>query len=189
MRKYFVTVALCLVILEVVFMTWALSLPKITEQRPAVVMEVLDPSLRLYAPAWQREIGRRFPNAVGVLCHGGDHLNGVWDCTATNCMRYLTVQQVVKYEQKRYPDKVIVLLCCNGGHQRLGISGVYYAPDLVWLVPDHEYLPDSLDGKITLATTQPALKLTPLILYFPVPKTRWEENPTVVGNIFEFISE
>jgi hypothetical protein len=46
--------------------------------QPRVIMEVLDPSLEQFSTMWRDEIGRRFDNAVGVLCHGGDFVPGEW---------------------------------------------------------------------------------------------------------------
>ena len=43
---------------------------------PAVIMDVRDAALQQYAPLWQAEIQRRFPNAVALLCHGGTVQNG-----------------------------------------------------------------------------------------------------------------
>lgn len=98
-------------------------------------MEVLDPSLAQFAPMWQKEISRRFPNAVGVLCHGGEFVDGQWIVSAKAYGRDLTAQDIARFAQAHYPGKTIVLLCCNPGHLKLGIPGVYHFEDSVFLCP------------------------------------------------------
>jgi hypothetical protein len=106
--------------------------------RPGVIMEVMDPSLDQFAPLWQKEIGRQFNNAVGVLCHGGEFINGQWIVSAKNYGKYQTAQELIKHFQAEYPDRVIVLLACNPAHLKLGIPGVYYAHSSVWCIPDRQ---------------------------------------------------
>lgn len=132
---------------------------------PDVVMEVLDPSLRPYERLWQAEIGRRFHNAVGIMCHGGNHLDGTWDTSATNFNHVATLQQVVAMEQARYPNRTLIVIACNPGHLKLGISNVYYAPDNIWLEPDRDAMGEE-DAAI-----------------------RAVAYPNYVGSIFEFVKD
>jgi len=159
----------------------ALSLMAFHSSRPVprhgVVMEVLDPSLARFAPLWQKEIARRFPYAVGVLCHGGNFVGDQWIVSATSYGRNLTAQDIANYEKARYPGRVIVMLCCNPGHLDLGISGVYFATDSVWCVPDRA-LAENLEAGDRLLDSG----LEP-------PLNRWDENPGVVGNVYEMISD
>lgn len=176
---------------------------------PTVIMEVQDPSLAPYAAAWQREIGRRFPNAVGVLCHGGMFIDGQWITSARNMQRLTLATRVAEYEKERYPGRTIVMLCCNPGHLDLGVSGVYFARDNVWCVPDKDYNPADADGFATLCqaqhppfsqpvrplipTTRPVVKI-PLIPIAPFREDsftvlRSDLYPGGVGNIFEFVKD
>jgi hypothetical protein len=167
-----------------------------------VVMEVLDPSLEVFAPMWQKEIGRRFPNAVGVLCHGVEFVNGQWIVSAKAYGRDLTAQDIVRFEQAHYPGRTIVLLCCNPGHLKLGIPGVYHADDSVWCVPDRSLTPEMFreaNQKLAQctprcpcahrasATTRPTAELdSDDVIAQP---SRWETDPGVAGNIYEFIED
>lgn len=104
--------------------------------RPNIVMETLDPSLEQYEGMWAREISRRFDNAVGVLVHGGDFVEGQWIVGShAQPWRHVTpIQEVVKNIQKKYPGRTVVVLACNTGHLKLGIPGVFYAHSSVWCV-------------------------------------------------------
>lgn len=183
-----------------------------------VVMKVYDPTLERFAPAWQKEIARRFPNAVGILLHGGELMEGHWTVKTSETYR-TEAKEVVLENMRLYPGKVVVLLACNPAHLQLGVPGVYHATDSVWCIPDHALAPDALvdadtfDGPIPseplsfIPAGQPAgispfpwipgLSPAPevgkqpkvVIVYKSPPVTRWETNPTVHGNIFEFTAE
>lgn len=170
-----------------------------TAGQPAVVMEVMDPSLNQYAPLWQKEIGRRFSNAVGVLCHGGEFIEDEWIVGSPTYGRSAqTADSLVAHFQAKYPGRTIVLLACNPGHLHLHVKGVYHATDSVWCVPDRENgkagqdlaklgernddkrgLPDD-DGDQTPTEERghpaPEIKIN-----------RSDLEPNVVGNIFEFV--
>lgn len=144
--------------------------------QPAVIMEVLDPSLEGYAPLWKAEIGRRFPNAVGILLHGGDFVEGQWIVGGHISPRHVSpVREIVEHYQKLYPTRTIVLLACNTGHLSLGIPGVYYAKSSVWCVPDRAIpIADGFDYKATVDGGE---------------VTRASIDPDVVGNIYEFVRD
>lgn len=182
----------------------SLSGPSITARTPSVTVEVMDPSLTLYADAWRAEVARRFPDAVVILAHGGNFAGDQWICSALMFGRYSTVQDAVHFEQARYPGRTIVVLCCNPGHLKLGIPGVYYANDSVWCIPDREATSNGPEDRIKLQNTQPSTRPTtapatqpatpaPVVITHevikyistPRPKTRWEEDPTIVGSVFE----
>lgn len=164
---------------------------------PPVVMQVLDPSLEPFAPAWQAEIGRRFPHSVGILCHGGYFLEGQWITSSVQYQHLTTVQEVVKHVQAQYPDRTIVLLACNVDHHSLNIPGVYYAHSSVWCVPDRAITGSGLDRMMIdhpcppplPIATQPAYVVQPDADVVVAEKSRWESDPEVVGNIFEFVAD
>jgi hypothetical protein len=145
---------------------------------PQVVMVVVDPSLQPYAAMWQREVERRFHNAVAILVHGGDFVEGEW-IVGTSFMpgRHVTkATELVEHYKSIYPNRRIVLLACNTGHIPLGISGVYYSRSSVWLVPDRDLTPAMMiDGS-------GSEKLGPI---WP----RREIDQDAVGNIFEFVAD
>jgi hypothetical protein len=149
---------------------------------PGVIMEVADPSLEEFAPAWQQEIGRRFPNAVGILCHGGDFIEGEWIVSAKSFEHHVTMADLVRHYQAMYPDRTIVVLACNPGHLRMGIPGVYYAHSSVWCVPDRALTPDQFPAGEAMQTFDSGYEAS-------TATNRWASNPDVVGNIFEFIKD
>lgn len=155
--------------------------------QPAVIMEVLDPSLDQFAPMWRTEIGRRFPNAVGVLVHGGDFVENQWIAGVSFTPRHVTpMAEVVRFYQAKHPGRTIVLLACNTGHLKLGIPGVFYAHSSVWCVPDRGITPEMYsnglatermsDGSRGFEFSDPTL----------AQQARWEAEPDIVGNIYEF---
>lgn len=142
----------------------------VVSHAPRVDVVVCDPSLEQFANGWRQEIGRRFPDAVGVLCHGGEFIDGEWLVKVPSLnLPAMTADQVARHFQAKFPGRVIVLLACNPGHLHLHVAGVYHAEDSVWCVPDR------------LAGEHPELDDLRL--------GRWSDNPGVVGSIFEFVTE
>lgn len=144
--------------------------------QPAVIVEFLDPSLEQFVPAWKTEVGRRFNNAIVLLVHGGDFVEGEWVVGASIAPHHVTrIQDVVHRYQKLYPKRTMIVLACNTGHLHLGVPGVYYAHSSVWCIPDRGISPDmfkrsgqTLDGKTS---------------------SRRQADSDVVGNIFEFTAD
>jgi hypothetical protein len=153
--------------------------------QPAVVMVTLDASLDRYAPMWQKEVSRRFPNAVGVLVHGGNFVEDEWIVgTAISPGHVTHVQSIVKHYQELYPGRTLVLLACNPGHLKLGIPGVYYAMSSVWCVPDRQVEGGGLFGRLKMSDGEVGESSLPAVL-----AARSEGDPDVVGNVFEFVAE
>jgi len=151
---------------------------------PGVIMAVQDDSLEQYAPLWQKEIARRFPTkTVGILCHGGDFIEGQFVVKVANGDHsIMTAQDLVHHYQKLYPGYQLVLLACNTHALKLGIPGVYYSHSETWCAPDraieenpeNEFL--TLDKKLDGDTSVSH-------------KSRWELYPNVTGNIYEMVSD
>lgn len=159
----------------------------IERAQPGVIIETLDPSLEIYATMWQEEIGRRFDNAVGILVHGGNFVEGQW-VVGANLVPYRRVssaEDVVRHYQELYPGRTVVLLACNPGHLKLNIPGVYYAKANVWCVPDRHLAPSMFLSGVAFATLDSGF--APLSIADPV--TRWEFAPDHIGNIYEFVSD
>jgi hypothetical protein len=203
MRSRNIILAVMLLLFAGLFLSIGIFGHTHTPLGPPVVMQVLDPSLEPYAAAWQAEIGRRFPHSVGILCHGGYFVEGQWLTSSIEYRHLTTVQEVVKHVQTQYPDRVVVLLVCNVDHHILGIPGVYYAHSSIWCVPDRAITGSGLDQLKLCATHQlpiPVRKVTPDIQpvvqphqpdadYIVAEKSRWETDPEVVGNIYEFTAD
>lgn len=141
---------------------------------PSVIMEVYDPSLYKFEAAWRDEIDRRFDHAVGILVHGGDFVSGQWIVGASSqpWMHVTEVSKLVEEVKAKYPDRIVVLLACNPGHVHLNIPGVYYALDSVWCLPDRAITPEMFVGS-----------------WEPGEISRWQSDPNVVGNIYEFVTD
>ena len=164
-----------------------------TTSKPGVVMRVLDPTLEQFAPMWQQEISRRFPNAVGVLVHGGDFVEGSWvigDWQYRSGQHVRPVSAVVQEAQAMYPNRTIVLLACNPGHLKLNIPNVYYAPASVFCVPDRftdsvQVTPEMLTRTLLFGMRAKAEAAK----HRPALGGRWQQDEDIVGNIYEFSTD
>lgn len=138
-------------------------------QAGPVDMVCLADSLEWSVELWRSEIARRYPGAVGLVCHGGDM--GHWTLHPDHRRlvllptgpipfylqdRPFPVEQEIAVLRAKYPGRRIVLVVCNPGHYRLNIPGVSYALESVWAVPDRSLNPRS------------------------------QQHPEDVGNVFEF---
>lgn len=143
--------------------------------QPNVIVEVFDHSLDPFVPMWQKEVGRRFTNAVVVLCHGGDFLRGEWIVGSQPGSGHVeTVDAVLMRVQKQYPGRQVVLLACNTGHLTPKTKDVYYAMSSVWCVPDRGINgPDAIGSRRLTLDGQ--------------LENRWDGDSDVVGNIWEFV--
>jgi phenolic acid decarboxylase len=156
--------------------------------QPRVIMEVLDPSLEQFSTMWRDEIGRRFDNAVGVLCHGGDFVPGEW-VAGTSDQPWAHVSkmtEVVKKYQLRHPTRTVVLVACNTGHLKLGVPGVYYAASSVWCVPDRALTAGDFAHSMPRKLDDIEDFIKDLLKPSANTPTRWQIDPDCVGNIFEF---
>ena len=156
--------------------------------QPNVIVDVLDPSLEQYAPAWRTEVSRRFPtDTVAVLCHGGSVIKGSWIVYNHPGSNYAfeSIQDLIHEEQIRYPSRRIILLCCNPSHETLhGFPNVFYSAGSTWCIPDRAMTlensgnaTDKLDSEWDLIPAMPTR----------IP-TRWEQDDSASGNIWEFIN-
>lgn len=215
MKATKVRVLIILAIISVILTGYCLLTPNKpharTSAQPQVIMISLDISLQSYELRWQKEIERRFSNAVGILVHGTDDVQGEWIVgTAFAPGHKSNIKDIVETYSKIYPDRTIILLACNTGHLKLDMPGVYYATGSVWCVPDRQLRSNDLEKLRTLNDKKvapiepwwdmpkwdsvPRWDIIPNIPALPTPsvskpesKTRWETDPTAVGNIFEFI--
>lgn len=151
-------------------------------EQPNVVMEVLDPSLEVYSAMWQKEVGRRFSNAVVILCHGGDFVEGEWIVGSKPGSGHVEhIDQTIARVKALYPGRTVVILACNTGHLKPKIPGVYFAPSSVWCIPDRAITPEMFRNGIAFRTLndedEPASE----------SQSRWDSDPDVVGNIWEFL--
>ena len=91
------------------------------------------------AQRWEREVAERYPNAVVVAVHGRtDEQSGQW-YAYPSVGEAVPVKDMVKSLRSNYPDRRIVLICCNpDGKVLTGVSNVAYADEMVWVVPDDQ---------------------------------------------------
>lgn len=139
--------------------------PKYASQyaRVTVSMHVApDAAVAASASFWRTEVSRRFPNAVVIICHGGD-INGVWYMFPADLPFPVRAADYMASVRKAVPiERPIVMVTCNPGGHCLGIPGVFHAMDNVWFVPDKS-IPEEPDQIEAV-----------------------KAEPTWVGNIYEF---
>lgn len=155
---------------------------------PMVDIECLDRSIEPYAEMWRLEISRRFPDALGVIVHGGDFVEGHWIVgTAWQNWKHVTpIEEVITHYEHIYPGRVIVLVSCNPGHVRLtSHPGVYYALDSVWVYPDRQM--DKAGAAGQKLNTLDKTMWNILLGDESKQQSRSEMFPGYVGSIFEFI--
>lgn len=146
------------------------------DSRPDCIVDVHDPSLDMFVNAWQMEVQRRFHNSIVLLCHGGGDVDGVWLMLDHGVPRI--AQDVIREEQAKYPNRILVILACNPGHLKLtGLPRVYYSTASTWCEPDRSLTGGSLD-RMTLDGEEVPMRNT---------ETRWQSDPDVTGNIFEMV--
>jgi hypothetical protein len=112
-----------------------------------VDMIVLSESLLPYAVRWQREISRKYPNAVGILAHGVEDMPERWNLLPDHMVAGQRikdaprlVEDVVNETKKRQPGRLIVLVVCNPFHFRPDWPGVVYSTQDVWTTPDRDVI-------------------------------------------------
>ena len=164
-----------------------------TQSDPRVIIETLDPTLAHYAPLWRDEIGRRFDNAVGILCHGGDFVAGEWVLGTSYAPHdHVTpVREIVEHYRKRHPGRTVVLLACNTGHVKLGIPGVWYFKNSVWCVPDRALTPEMFTNGMAHQKLREEADCGPIIIVqepAPLP-SRWSVDPDANGTVFEAVTD
>lgn len=99
-------------------------------------------SMEPYVPLWRAEVARRFPDAVIIIGHGND-VKGQWQLTPDIIIGHFLVPlppipviRAIQEAKAKYPGRTIVVVSCNPGHYKLTESGVAYALDSVFCVPD-----------------------------------------------------
>lgn len=99
---------------------WPISSSPVAEVRPqqTVIVECLDPTLEPFANGWKTEVARRFPDAVVILVHGGNFVEGQWivEGDYASGMHVQPVEDVILKYEKLFPHRPIVLTACNPGH-------------------------------------------------------------------------
>jgi hypothetical protein len=165
-----------------------------TVAHPKVVIECLDPSLEVYSAMWRDEIGRRFPNAIGILCHGGDLVEGEWVLGVGYTGHLTPAREIVARYQKLHKGRTIVLLACNTGNLKLNMPGVWYAKDSVFCIPDRALKPEHFKNGMArqkLSDGEMGVMPAPIVVTVTVEPepTRWVAEPDVVGSIWEFVTD
>lgn len=218
MKKFVIAaVVLALLLVGLMFVFSGYRLRAVTAASPPVIFKTYDPTLEKYNIGWSKEVQRRFPNSVVVAVHGGEKIEGEWFVNTQPYQKRAAV--LCREVQALYPDRTVVLIACNPGHLKLGVPGVFYATDSVWCVPDRalnkmHFLDEDNYASEKFApwfpwqskpkpVTDPIVPtIDPWPFLFPDtskpktdvktverPLTRWEREPGVVGNIFEFVTD
>lgn len=95
--------------------------------------------LILGAERWEREVQKRYPDALVVMVHGRtDEQSGQW-YAYPSVGQAAPVRELVASLRVYYPDRRIVLVVCNPDGKRLtGVDDVSYARENVWVIPDDQ---------------------------------------------------
>jgi len=152
------------------------------QAQPRVIMVSLDPSLDRFNRMWADEIGRRFDNALGIIVHGGDFVEGEWIVGAhfRPDIHITPMSEIIERYRKLYPNRAIILLACNTGHVTLtGYSNTFYFKNSVWCVPDRAITPEMTADAYT--------KLDGAFAVGFAEQSRWSMEPDINGNIFEAV--
>lgn len=100
------------------------------------------PQYTLVIEQWKREVARRFPTALVVVCHGNQGKEIVKNAEdwymypeTPGCIPVRVRDKALELK-RLYPNRPIVFLTCNPSGVRLNIPGVWHALNNVWLTPD-----------------------------------------------------
>jgi hypothetical protein len=95
------------------------------------------------ASAWRHEFEKHGVHApVLFICHGGPNERGEWWCYPDPPHVPAPVEAVAWMLHDLYPDRDIVLVCCNGGGTPLHIPRVWYVKKVLWTSPGFEWMDD-----------------------------------------------
>lgn len=113
------------------------TIPAVQATHVSLPILVYSETLRQYAPKWETEVYRRYPNSVLVLAHGND-MDGSWWCEYPDDDNRRLVSELIDQIRIQYPLRRIVLMICNPGGYKLDIPNISYALSNVWVIPDRE---------------------------------------------------
>jgi hypothetical protein len=88
-----------------------------------------------HIPEIIEEVERKFDNAHILMCHGADY-KSQWHARPDDARLIMPMQKVVDGLLERYPDRPIVLWCCNQKGYKVKGDRVHYFISDVWLAPD-----------------------------------------------------
>ena len=93
--------------------------------------------------AWERQLRLRWPTQklVVVYSHGGGF--DPWMVLPDGPRLAVPAEDLARVLRNQYPNRLVVLLCCNESHRMLHIKGVYYSPFMTWIFPGrvHRFRP------------------------------------------------
>lgn len=134
MKKYLVAL-----LLGVTVALGAGTLEPQKEIRIVLAAEYFNPS----AFYWEKEVARRYDDAIILFTHGGPGEDGKW-YAYTDLEGRVLMTHLVSRVRLQNPGKRIVVVACNkGGLRDLDhIPNVTYALDVVWMFPDRNSATD-----------------------------------------------
>lgn len=85
--------------------------------------------------AWEAQIVSRWPkrDVVAVFCHGSDAKP--WSMTPDRPLYRVPTENVAALLHGVFPDRLIVLVSCNGSASAIHTPGVAYARKRIWIQP------------------------------------------------------
>jgi len=118
--------------------------------RPAPVSPIVwedSDYFREGAADWQTVAAQRFKNPIVFACHGGVHreflasaaglyVRSSWWVLPDDGRQPQSVESLAQTLANLYPERDIVLVCCNPGGFDLDVPRVWYCRRPVWVIPD-----------------------------------------------------
>jgi hypothetical protein len=101
-----------------------------TRTPPPMSNLVLSDDLLMYSTMWEREARTKLRDPFIVIVHGYTGKDGTWWCAPTKGPP-LPVESLARTLKQIWPDRPVVLVCCNDGRLDLKVPGVWYAKDIV----------------------------------------------------------
>ena len=84
---------------------------------------------------WYGEASKRLADPIIFSCHGGMR-DGIWVTCPDKPRVPVPVEDVARTLSNLYPNRNIVLICCNPAGVELDVPNVWYARSDVWCRPD-----------------------------------------------------
>jgi hypothetical protein len=90
--------------------------------------------------AWVQEARKRFDNPFVFVVHGASEW-GVWTAYPDEPRRRRPVETLAWDLHLRYPNRPIVLVCCNKAGATISVPNVWYAKAIVRARPNDPFKP------------------------------------------------
>jgi len=95
---------------------------------------------------WSVEINAHLQSDFILIISHGQYIEGQWMCLLRT--EIMTVENCVEYVRRELnSDLPVVLIVCNRLNHEIDVKNVYYADNLVWLIPDYAVTEEQLEQR------------------------------------------